>query len=73
MQRHRSTQVTIGGLFPALIGLWMLAPCPANAELSGTVIWYLEQEAGGEPYRVRYVITSEFMRSDDGRIAMERL
>jgi len=66
MHRDRSAQTRIAGLLRALLGLWMLVPRPVTAELTGTVIWYLEQEAGSEPYRVRYLITSEFMRSDDG-------
>jgi hypothetical protein len=32
-----------------------------------TVLWYTEQEAGIEPYPVRYIVTTDFMRSDDGR------
>ena len=30
------------------------------------VVWYSEQEAGVEPYRVRYIVTDKFLRSDDG-------
>jgi hypothetical protein len=44
----------------------MLAPGLVAAEATGTVLWYLEQEAGSEPYRVRYLVTADFMRSDDG-------
>ena len=53
-------------LAAGVLGLLTLcagAPAPA---VTGTVLWYLEQEAGGEPYRVRYLVTAEFMRSDDG-------
>lgn len=37
------------------------------AEIRATVVWYTEQEPGIEPYRVRYIVTPAFMRSDDGR------
>jgi len=36
------------------------------AEVTGTVLWYLEQEEGIEPYKVRYLVTENFMRSDEG-------
>ena len=53
-------------LLAGLLGLLALcAGAPATA-VNGTVLWYLEQEAGSEPYRVRYLITAEFLRSDDG-------
>lgn len=48
----------------ALVLLW--APLPAAAELTGSVLWFMEQEAGGEPYRVRYLITEGYLRSDEG-------
>jgi hypothetical protein len=53
-------------LVAGLLGLLALcAGAPATA-VNGTVLWYLEQEAGSEPYRVRYLVTAEFLRSDDG-------
>ena len=54
------------GLRSALGGLAMLLSRPLAAESTGTVLWYLEQEAGGEPYQVRYIVTDEFLRSDEG-------
>jgi hypothetical protein len=39
----------------------------ACAEDSATVVWYTEQEAGIEPHPVRYIVTADYMRSDDGR------
>lgn len=58
--------VRVARLFPALVGLFMIFPGLVAAEATGTVLWYLEQEAGSEPYRVRYLVTADFMRSDDG-------
>lgn len=50
-----------------LVLCWATLPVLATGANDGTVLWYLEQEAGGEPYRVRYLITADFMRSDDGQ------
>jgi len=30
------------------------------------ILWYAEQEPGIDPYRVRYIVTADFLRSDDG-------
>ena len=52
-------------LVAGLLGLIALcAGAPATA-VNGTVLWYLEQEAGSEPYRVRYLVTAACLRSDD--------
>jgi len=48
-----------------LLGLVPLAP--ALAQTAATVVWYLEQEPGIDAYPVRYIVTPEYMRSDDGR------
>lgn len=53
-------------LVSAMLGLVTLCAGAPAAAATGTVLWYLEQEAGSEPYRVRYLVTAEFMRSDDG-------
>jgi hypothetical protein len=37
------------------------------AETLATIVWYTEQEPGIEPYPVRYIITPEYMRSDEGQ------
>ncbi len=37
------------------------------AQTPATVVWFQEQEAGIAPYPVRYIVTPDFMRSDDGR------
>jgi len=48
--------------------LLVLGPAPAAlADSAGTVVWFVEQEPGVDPYPVRYLVTPEFMRSDDGR------
>ncbi len=39
---------------------------PLMAETRATVLWYLEQEAGNEPWKVRYIITDRYLRSDQG-------
>jgi hypothetical protein len=46
--------------------LFLLFPAWASAGAKGTVLWYLEREAGIEPYKVRYIITDDFLRSDEG-------
>jgi len=38
----------------------------AAAETRATVLWYLEQEAGNDPWEVRYIITDDYLRSDQG-------
>jgi hypothetical protein len=50
----------------ALFGLLLVVYTGVNAGGKGTVLWYAEQEAGIEPYKVRYIVTGEFMRSDEG-------
>ncbi len=37
-----------------------------RAQTSATVVWFQKQEPGISPYRVRYIVTPRFMRSDDG-------
>jgi hypothetical protein len=49
----------------ALIGACL--PSSAVADTMATIVWYSEQEPGIEPYGVRYIITPEYMRSDDGQ------
>ena len=50
----------------ALSGLLLVIYTAVNAGEKGTVLWYAEQEAGIEPYKVRYIVSREFMRSDEG-------
>jgi hypothetical protein len=50
----------------ALLFLMLSVPVCVAADIKGTVLWYMEQEAGNEPYKVRYIVTSDFMRSDEG-------
>lgn len=47
--------------------VFQVAVADEAAGTRATVVWYLEQEAGIEPYRVRYIVTPDFMRSDEGR------
>jgi hypothetical protein len=50
----------------ALFALLLVVCTGVNARGKGTVLWYAEQEAGIEPYKVRYIVTRDFMRSDEG-------
>lgn len=57
-------------MLPYLLGCVLLVPgfsLSALAGSAGTVVWFLEQEPGVDPYPIRYLVTPEFMRSDDGR------
>lgn len=49
-----------------VIYVLLLIPVFAMAAQTGTVLWYSEQEAGTRPYKVRYIVSKHFMRSDDG-------
>lgn len=53
------------------VKLWVFASSLAIsswacAELKGTVLWYMEEEPGIDAYKVRYIVTQEFLRSDEG-------
>jgi len=48
------------------VSLVVLAPLTAAGEVPATVVWYQEQEAGIAPYPVRYIVTADYLRSDDG-------
>ena len=50
----------------ALSGLLLVFCATVNAGREGTVLWYAEQEAGIEPYKVRYIVSRNFMRTDEG-------
>jgi len=49
-----------------LSGLLLVVCAGVNAGEKGIVLWYAEQEAGIEPYKVRYIVGRDFMRSDEG-------
>lgn len=52
-----------------LAGLYLMLAAAAQASddtVSATILWYAEQEPGIDPYRVRYIVTPDFLRSDDG-------
>ncbi|MGW8311121.1 MAG: hypothetical protein ACWGNB_08670 [Thiogranum sp.] len=50
--------------------VFALAACAAwgqaRAGDGATIVRYIEQEAGVEPHPVRYIVTANYMRSDDG-------
>ncbi|HED19903.1 MAG TPA: hypothetical protein ENI74_10445 [Gammaproteobacteria bacterium] len=50
----------------SIFSLLLLTTGAVHAEVTGSVLWYLEQEPGIEPYKVRYLVTENFMRSDEG-------
>ena len=50
----------------ALFGLLLVVHTGVNTGEKGSILWYAEQETGIEPYKVRYIISEEFMRSDEG-------
>jgi hypothetical protein len=51
-----------------LAGLLMpsIMPAEASAAVKATIVWYLEQEAGTERFKVRYIVTPDYLRSDEG-------
>ncbi len=54
-------KIWLGGL--AAVGL-----CSNSlAETVATIVWYSEQEPGIEPYPMRYIVTPEYIRSDEGQ------
>jgi hypothetical protein len=61
----RAGRGLIGFMAGLLFGMSALSAARA-AEITATVAWFQEQEAGIEPYPVRYIVTPEFLRSDDG-------
>jgi len=50
----------------ALFGLLLVVYAGVNAGEKGSVLWYAEQATGVEPYKVRYIVSVDFMRSDEG-------
>jgi len=50
----------------SLCSLLLLTSGWSYAGVTGSILWYMEQEAGIEPYKVRYLVTEGFMRSDEG-------
>ncbi len=53
-----------------LLLFFLLTLVPAaqanDGTVSATILWFLEQEPGIDPYRVRYIVTKNFLRSDEG-------
>jgi len=50
----------------ALFGLLLVVHTGVNVGEKGSILWYAEQETGIEPYKVRYIVSRAFMRSDEG-------
>lgn len=38
----------------------------ASAGVKATIVWYQEQESGTERFKVRYIVTADYLRSDEG-------
>ncbi|HFD79889.1 MAG TPA: hypothetical protein ENK05_05810 [Gammaproteobacteria bacterium] len=55
-----------GWLLAALVLMAVAARALPAAETRGSVLWYQEQESGTGPYPVRYLVTEDWLRSDDG-------
>lgn len=57
-----------GSGFACLVGLLAMTflSGAVSAAVKATVVWYLEQESGTEPFKVRYIITPDYLRSDEG-------
>lgn len=49
-----------------LMALLCFYAAAAPAGVEGTVLWYLQHGAGVEPYQVRYIVTPDYLRSDEG-------
>jgi hypothetical protein len=62
-----TVNIRLGRYVLAIIGLLVGAlPGHAAERPLATVLWYAEQERGGEPYRARYIVSDAFVRVDDG-------
>lgn len=60
-------RLTGSGLIPVFAVLAiLLMPAAARADVEATVVWYMEQEPGTEQFKVRYIVTPEYLRSDEG-------
>lgn len=54
---------SLAGTIAALLSLICTG---VGAAGTGTLLWYAEQEPGVDPYRIRYIVSRDFMRSDEG-------
>ncbi|MDT8385910.1 MAG: hypothetical protein RQ736_00210 [Thiogranum sp.] len=60
-------RLTRSGLIPVFAMLaFLVMPEAARADVEATVVWYMEQEPGTEQFKVRYIVTPEYLRSDEG-------
>lgn len=51
----------------SVLCLMQVPPAAASDAVQATIVWYLEQEEGISPYRVRYIVTDDYLRMDEGR------
>jgi len=55
-----------GRVYLAALLVLFIIPADVCAAVKATVVWYLEQEAGTERFKVRYIVTPDYLRSDEG-------
>ncbi len=53
-------------LSSVVAGLLSVICTGIGAAETATLLWYAEQEPGVDPYQVRYIVSRDFMRSDEG-------
>lgn len=56
----------VAGFLACVTGALSAGAEAQATETAATVVWFREQEAGIEPYAVRYIVTPRYLRSDDG-------
>lgn len=52
--------------FIGLLLTYVICVQAEDVNVQATILWYVEQEPGIDPYRVRYIVTQDYLRSDDG-------
>jgi len=66
MRTSLNTVCSLPGIQQISLCILLLACGWSHAGVTGSILWYLEQEQGIQPYKVRYLVTEQFMRSDEG-------
>jgi hypothetical protein len=56
----------LGSLLAWLLLAGATTEVSTAAETTATVVWFQQRETGIDPYAVRYIVTPDYMRSDDG-------
>lgn len=58
--------MAINSILAGVLILLVSSVQASDDTVPATILWYAEQESGVDPYRVRYIVTQDFLRSDDG-------